>query len=435
MAPDDIVAIASLLRDPSVELLAITVTGTGEAHCRGGMFVARAIVTMLVDEPIPVTCGREEPFGDAQPFPQPWREGADAGSGLALVSPTFAPDERPAPDLIVELAAARADAGQTLTVLTLGTLTNIASALQLDPELPSRLRLVSMLGAVGVPGNVQPDTGAGDPVAEWNAHADPTAARLVLTAGFDITIVPLDATNSVPMNNDLYLELESDHVAGPADLVYELWARNPFMREGTGFYLWDPLAAAAVRDRSLVTTREASVRVVEGAGLDGGRLVEEPTGSRVIMATGADRPAFEAFLLSRLRLGPPRANAFEAVATLEVTIHDERCEARLEPERPPAGLVRVTVVNDGTGEQAAAVVFGLGEVPWSVVEEFAADPPLVGVEATAPPVVEVVVVQAARDRSTVGYGSAPAGQLGVACLTGTEERPVFTLAGPYRIGG
>ena len=54
MAPDDVTAIASLLRDPAVDLKAITVVGTGEAHCPGGMFVARAIVTMLRETPVPV---------------------------------------------------------------------------------------------------------------------------------------------------------------------------------------------------------------------------------------------------------------------------------------------------------------------------------------------------------------------------------------------
>ena len=87
MAPDDVVAIASLLRDPSVEILAITVTGTGEAHCAGGMSVARSIVTMLREAPLPVTCGRETPFGEAQPFPAAWRAGADSGNGLALTTP------------------------------------------------------------------------------------------------------------------------------------------------------------------------------------------------------------------------------------------------------------------------------------------------------------------------------------------------------------
>jgi inosine-uridine nucleoside N-ribohydrolase len=432
VAPDDVVAIASLLRDPAAEVLAITVVGTGEAHCRGGMFVARSVVTMLAPRTVPVTCGPSEPLGDAESFPDAWRAGADAGNGLTLVSPTFAPDQRAAPELLVELAAAEAAAGGRLAILTLGTLTNLAAALDLDPELPAKVRVVSMLGAVDVPGNVM--TRPGDPTAEWNAHADPTAARRVLEAGFDLTLVPLDATNSVPLGPELYEALASDHTAGPADLVFELFSRNQFMTSG-GFYLWDPLAAAVIREPAMVTTREATLRVVEGADTDGGRLLEAADGDRVVVATSADRPTFEAFLLARLRIGPPRAAAFNAVGKLLVSIGAGRCEARLEPTTPPAGLFEVEVANDGSVEEGAVVVFGLGDVPWSVVQDFAAHPPGPGVEASAPPVVQVAFIEVPTGAPAVAFGDAPAGQLGVACLAGTVERPEYTLAGPFAIGG
>jgi inosine-uridine nucleoside N-ribohydrolase len=183
MAPDDITAIASLVRDPAVDLRAITVAGTGEAHCPGGMFVARSMLTMLVDREIPVACGNGSPLSAAEDFPAEWRSAVDAGSRLDLVRPAYVPDTRAAADLLVELARTEAAAGGRLTILTLGTLTNVATALAADPQLPSRVRLVSMLGAVRVPGNVT--TQPGDPTAEWNAHADPTAVRRVLDAGFD----------------------------------------------------------------------------------------------------------------------------------------------------------------------------------------------------------------------------------------------------------
>jgi inosine-uridine nucleoside N-ribohydrolase len=306
MAPDDIVAIASLLRDPAVEVLAITVAGTGEAHCAGGTSVARSIVTVLRGAPLPVTCGRETPFGDAQPFPDAWRAGADSGNGLTLTTPGFEPDARSAEQLLVELAASEVAAGRKLTVLTTGTLTNLAAALALDPALPGKVTVVSMLGAVAVPGNVLPEiAGSAPPTAEWNAHADPSAVRLVLQAAFDLTLIPLDATNNTPLGQELYRELERDHAAAPADLVLELWAKNPYMTAGD-YYLWDPLAAAVVRDPGLVTTRAATLQVTEGAGLDGGRLIEGVGGAPVTIATAADRPAFERFLLAALRQGGPR---------------------------------------------------------------------------------------------------------------------------------
>ena len=39
VAGDDLVALAFLLSSPSVELVGITVSGTGEAHCAGGVVV------------------------------------------------------------------------------------------------------------------------------------------------------------------------------------------------------------------------------------------------------------------------------------------------------------------------------------------------------------------------------------------------------------
>jgi pyrimidine-specific ribonucleoside hydrolase len=428
MAPDDIVAIASLLRDPDVEVLAITVVGTGEAHCPGGMFVARSIVTMLLERPVPVACGRTSPMGDAASFPMEWRAGADAGNGLNLVSPAFVPDDRSSADVLVELAASEAAEGRRLTILTLGTLTNIATALAIDPNLSSKVRIVSMIGAVDVPGNVESEKDDGaKPVAEWNAHADPTALRIVLEARFDITLVGLDATNSVPLTPDLYHQLEADHTAGPADLVFELWARNQFMTDG-GFYLWDPLAAAVVRDPTIVTTQPATLRVVEGAALDGGRLIEDASGSPALVATSADRDRFEAALLASLRIGGPRTDSFTPVGVLRIRVAPDVCEPTFEPDPLPEGLIRVEV--DSTlHEPISTFVFGTAGIDWSLIEAFAAAPDY----EHAPAVAVVASVSVAGPGSTTGWGDLRGGPLGVACAFGDPQAPRILLRGPFEL--
>lgn len=401
--------------------------GTGEAHCPGGMFVIRAVVTMLRADDLPVSCGRASPFADAEPFPDPWRTAADAGSGLSLVSPRFFPDDRPAPDLIVALAAEEAAAGRTLTVLTLGPVTNLADALDQDPTLPGKVRVVSMLGAIGVPGNVQGQDGLSS--AEWNAHADPTAVRKVLEAGFDWTLIPLDATQSTPLTAELYTALAADHAAGPANLVFELWSKNAWMYQG-GSYLWDPLAAIAVRDAGTVTTRPARLRVLEGAALNGGSLVEDGNGRPVTVATSADRARFEAALLERLRLGGARANAFSPVATIAVQGDGRRCVVHSNPAPPPAGQLQIDVTNAGT-EPLNAVVFELGGVTWPVVESYARtyDP-----AASPPPVSVIAQVAVAPTGGATAFGVSPAGSLGVACFTGSNSDPTIVLAGPFAIG-
>lgn len=259
------------------------------------------------------------------------------------------------------------------------------------------------------------------------AHADPTAVRIVLEAGFDLTLVPLDATNDVPLTPDLYARLEADHAAGPADLVFELWARNPYMTGG-GLYLWDPLAASFARRPELVTTRAANLRVIEGAGPDGGRLVEDPAGAAVTIATSANRQAFEPQLLAWLRIGGPRAQAFEPVGAVTVAVGPDRCEVELEPADLPAGLVRLDLSSPEGG--ASAILFGTAGIPWAELEAFARDPDL-----GAPPAITEIAGAFLEDAgSTASWGVTEPGEIGVACVFGAFDAPEILLRGPFEVG-
>jgi inosine-uridine nucleoside N-ribohydrolase len=382
---------------------------------------------MLDVPPIPVACGRETPLGDAQPFPDAWRAGADSGNGLRLARPGFLTDSRAAEQVLVDVAAAEAGAGRTLTILTLGTLTNLAGAAALDPAFAGRVRVVSMLGAVGVAGNAAPG-GEPNPTAEWNAHADPTAVRDVLAAGFDLTLVPLDATRDAPLTPALYANLGSDHAAGPADLVYELWSINSYMTAG-GFYLWDPLAAAVVRDPSIVQGRPATLRVVEGSGLDGGRLVEDPAGAPVTVAIGADTDRFEALLLAALRIGGSRGSSFSPVATVAINVSPGQCDVTwLGPPRP--GLVEVRLTLAGAMPGGAIVFFTKG-VDWAELEAYAADP-----DPQKPPDVDTLAFpQLGAAGSTTSYATVGNGPLGIACVTGDPTAPKVQLRGPFPVEG
>jgi hypothetical protein len=54
--------------------------------------------------------------------------------------------------------------------------------------------------------------------------------------------------------------------------------------------------------------------------------------------------------------------------------------------------------------------------------------------AVPPPVTVIAQLSLDAGGSGTGYGSSPAGTLGVACFTGTQEAPTLTLAGPFPIG-
>ena len=102
-----------------------------------------------------------------------------------LPPPRFPPTSEPAAQQIVRLAHSHAG---RLAILATGPLTNLALALLLDPELPALVSRVTVMGgAVRVPGNTTP-------CAEFNIRQDPEAADLVLSARWDLTLVPLDVT-------------------------------------------------------------------------------------------------------------------------------------------------------------------------------------------------------------------------------------------------
>jgi inosine-uridine nucleoside N-ribohydrolase len=296
VAPDDLVAIAFLLASPSVEIEAITVSGTGEAHCAAGVDVVLRLLERLEAPAIDVACGRETPIAGDHAFPDAWRESVDAGSGLELPATSRQPFAGDA----VQLARETADRVDGLRVLTLGPLTNLADALVRHPDLPQRLESVfTMGGALFVPGNVSFGGPPENEVAEWNIYVDPTAAQEVIDSGVKVRLVSLDGTNQVPVT-EAYAERVRQEATGPGALVLaELFTSHPFMTDGT-YYLWDPLAAAMAAGHPLGSFSSARVDVEEDEGPEVGftRPVEgTPT---VEYLSTADRAAAEDTLLETL---------------------------------------------------------------------------------------------------------------------------------------
>jgi hypothetical protein len=194
-----------------------------------------------------------------------------------------------------------------------------------------------------------------------------------------------------------------------------------------GYDLWDPLASAVVRDPSIIQTREARLRVVEGTGLDGGRLVEDPGGASVTYATAADRARFEALLLGALRTGAARGDAFSPVATVEVTAGDGVCDVTA-PDPMPRGLVGLRLTARAAGP-ASALLFGLQALTWAEIQAFAAKP-----DFEHPPAVQQIAAAYLDAAGTAtAYGDVIAGPLGLACAVGSFDAPTIQLRGPFQV--
>jgi pyrimidine-specific ribonucleoside hydrolase len=296
VAPDDLVAIAFLLASPDVEIVAITVSGTGEAHCPAGVDVILGLLERLEAPPIDVACGRDTPIAGDRAFPDAWRESVDGGSGLALPETSRQPYEGDA----VQLIADTADRVDGLRVLTLGPMTNLADALNSHPNLAERLESVyAMGGALFVPGNVAFGGPSDNEVAEWNIYVDPTSVQAVIDAGLTVRLVSLDGTSQVPVTQDFAERVQAE-ATGPGALVLaELFAEHPFMTDGT-YFLWDPLAAALAAGYPLGTFSAARVEVEEAEGPEVGFTRPVDGTPNVEYLSDADGAAAEDTLLDTL---------------------------------------------------------------------------------------------------------------------------------------
>jgi inosine-uridine nucleoside N-ribohydrolase len=135
-----------------------------------------------------------------------------------------------------------------VTLLAIGPLTNIALAIRMHPEIvPLIKRIVYMAGAFEVPGNTTP-------AAEMNVWYDPEAARIVAREPIDQTFIPLDVTNTVPLDKALFERI----TVNPEAITTRLLKRSAFARTlernaAATSYIYDTLALAYLIDPTYAT--------------------------------------------------------------------------------------------------------------------------------------------------------------------------------------
>jgi inosine-uridine nucleoside N-ribohydrolase len=423
----DLFALAVLLRDPALDVRAIAIDGTGLVHCAGGRRVTRYLLEQLGRGDVPFACGRETTGPNGRPFPEDWRSTADVAYGLDIdpVIESGIPEQ--AADLI---ARAIAESPSAPLIVALGPWTNLADAFAADPSLADRVAGIhAMAGVIDAPGNVLVDGLTEADRLEWNVVADADAFAAVMALDVPVDLVPLDATDDVPVPPDLLERLEEDHAAAGADLAYELLVRFPERLSLPGGQLWDELAALAVSDQSLVTWQEAPVRVTEA-----GRIDRDPAGRPIRFASAADRGAVEGALLAGLRRGGPRSDPFSIRGDLTVRWDGTKCV--LEGSTPDApGMYRAHLVND-TGALAGLAVIGVRPPHrWDEVVTLLSelDPGQVG----EPPgwIVDGGFAEAAADGTGSGLVDVFDGPAGAICVSGDWPDLTFEASDPFEVGG
>lgn len=186
LAPDDLAAIAYLVRHPAVDVLAITVPDTGMVTCSGGIDLLADLLGAIDAEPVPVACGETARGEHGVPFPADWTGASLELSGLDRSTGGAMP---PLPHVDAATYLARlADRVDGLRVVALGPLTEIAELSRTHPD--SYARLASVISMAGIVEAEAHDSELG--VGEWNAAADVDAFAAVLAGPVPVTVVPDD---------------------------------------------------------------------------------------------------------------------------------------------------------------------------------------------------------------------------------------------------
>jgi inosine-uridine nucleoside N-ribohydrolase len=301
MALDDWMAILYLLKHPRVAVKAIAVVATGEAHAWPGVRHAFRLLALAEHPIIPVAAGPRHPLQGRHVFPFRVRFIVDRFLYLKVKDLTPAAAGQGGVALIVEtLEAAR----EPIHVVALGPLTNLAAVFQQRPDLAGKVAGITIMGgALDVPGNIEAlNPRIDNPYAEWNIFIDPFAANVVFRSGAPVTLVPLDATNQVPLTREFLRKME-DMQGGPAlDFVRRALQRiGRFAGSERPYYFWDPLAAVVALHPEIANFEMRKVRVVEDEGPESGRVLGDPDGPEVRICMSVDQPEFEHLYLEQLK--------------------------------------------------------------------------------------------------------------------------------------
>jgi inosine-uridine nucleoside N-ribohydrolase len=266
---DDAIALLLALASPELELLGVT-TVSGNQTLDKTTANAIRVLDRVGRSEVPVAAGADRPLVRR-------REVAAYVHGeTGLDGPELPPPSRPAEHqhAIEWIANTLSAAGDRVTLIATGPLTNVGLFLARHPELSSRLdRIVLMGGAIGE-GNVTP-------AAEFNIWADPEAAQRVFTSGVPLHMVGLDVTHQALLTSSHVRRLAASGAAGRlvADL-YDFYARFHHRRYGwEGAPIHDAVAVAHVVDDTILTTSYCGVVVDTDSELSRGRTNVDRAGS------------------------------------------------------------------------------------------------------------------------------------------------------------
>jgi inosine-uridine nucleoside N-ribohydrolase len=261
---DDALALLLAMRSPELKIEAITPVA-GNVPLDLTLPNALRMVEIAGRTDIPVAAGARAPLR-RRLVTATYAHGENGLGGAVFPEPTTKPVATPAAVIIRQIV--RKYPGE-VTLITIGPLTNIATALNSDQELASMVRALVMMGGSLSGGNITP-------AAEFNVYVDPEAARIVFQSGIPITMVGLDVTRRTSLTDDHVRTLEA--AQNPVSQAAAKIGRNALNHNRehgflVGPNMHDSLAVAGFLDPAILKLQDYYVDVETTGELTAGETL------------------------------------------------------------------------------------------------------------------------------------------------------------------
>lgn len=186
---------------------------------------------------------------------------------------------------------------EPVTIIAIGPMPNVAAALEREPRIAQRARLVGMYGSVrrGYDDNTTVSP-------EWNVKADPKACQKAFSAPWDITITPLDTCGLVTLAGERYARVRDskDLIASTIIENYRIWSKaNDPKNEAAEQHssvLFDTVAVYLAMSQKLCRMEQLGIRVTD----DGFTRIDEQAKQVSVATQWNSLDGYRDFLVERL---------------------------------------------------------------------------------------------------------------------------------------
>ena len=251
-------AFGIMLAAQNLDLLGVTTVG-GNGYLENVTRNALVVLEKIGRTDVPVYPGHAGP-STTELITAPNVHGKSGLDGPVVSEPKRKPEKKHAVDFIVETVMST----DHVTLAATGPLTNIAAALNREPEIAKRVDGLYIMGGGAYAGNW---TAA----AEFNIYVDAEAAYKVFHSGMPIYMVGVNLTRQCPVNTEFIEKVRAiGNEAGTfgAELL-------DFFSHGGDAHLHDPCAVAWIIDPSIITEAYLHVDIELNGTLTRGMTVTD----------------------------------------------------------------------------------------------------------------------------------------------------------------